>query len=170
MIRMASSLLSNILKILEILLAALLFMMIVLTFADVVGRYIFSKPIFGAAEMIEFILAASIFLGLAIVNALDENISIDMFEHYVRSRIPKIHSFIVNGVTLVIMGVIGWQFVLRTIDDINLNSRTVVLEWPLYWITGTICVLSFVAIICQLLGLMTAKRIEHNNDILRGIE
>ncbi len=168
---MAAAILSPLLKLFEVLLAIALFLIIILTFADVVGRYFFAKPIFGAAEMIEFLLAAAIFIGLLMINVLDEHIAVDMFEHHIIARIPRIHAIVVHGAALLIMSIIAWQFTLRAIEDIEQNSRTVVLEWPLYWITAAIALLSFLAVICQVLSLIAGQSSHHEAaETLRGIE
>ena len=159
---MAAAILSPLLKLFEFLLAIALFLIIILTFADVVGRYFFAKPIFGAAEMIEFLLAAAIFIGLLMINVLDEHIAVDMFEHHIIARIPRIHAIVVHGAA---------QFTLRAIEDIQQNSRTVVLEWPLYWITAAIALLSFLAVICQVLSLIAGQSSHHEAaETLLGIE
>lgn len=64
-----------------------------LTFADVIGRYLFSQPIFGASEVISALLAATIFAGLGITNARDEHIVVELIDHRFRgiSQIGRAH-------------------------------------------------------------------------------
>ena len=76
----ARAVLPPLMRIADIAAAALIFIMMMLTFADVVGRYLFTAPIFGAAEMIQFLLAMTIFGGLCLVNARDEHITVELFE------------------------------------------------------------------------------------------
>ena len=66
---MASSILNRIIQTLEVLSTFVLAAMMLLTFVDVIGRYILGAPIFGATEMISTMLALAIFLGLGIANA-----------------------------------------------------------------------------------------------------
>ena len=55
------------LEILKWIVSLLLFLMMAITFVDVIGRYLFNAPIFGAAEMIQFLLAGTVFSGLILV-------------------------------------------------------------------------------------------------------
>jgi TRAP-type C4-dicarboxylate transport system permease small subunit len=65
--------------------AAVLFAMMVLTAADVVGRYLLNRPVAGAFEMTEMMLAALIYCGLPLVSQRREHIVIDTFD-YLMSR------------------------------------------------------------------------------------
>ena len=71
---MASAILNSFIKVLEVLSSIVLCAMMLLTFVDVLGRYIFSAPVFGAAEMISTMLALTIFMGLGLANARDRHI------------------------------------------------------------------------------------------------
>ena len=62
---------------LEMLAAALLFSMMVLTFVDVVLRYVFNAPIRGSFEVSETMMAVLIFAGLPMVSRKGEHIAID---------------------------------------------------------------------------------------------
>ena len=62
---------------LEMLAAALLFSMMVLTFVDVVLRYVFNAPIRGSCEVSETMMAVLIFAGLPMVSRKGEHIAID---------------------------------------------------------------------------------------------
>ena len=53
--------------------AVLLFCLMALTTADVVGRYIFNWPIRGAFEITELLLLTLIFAGLPLASRADEN-------------------------------------------------------------------------------------------------
>ena len=60
--------------------ALVLFAMMTLTCADVIGRYFFSQPIFGGFELTEMLLAAMIFLGLPLVTLRNEHITVDVLD------------------------------------------------------------------------------------------
>lgn len=62
---------------LEMLAAALLFSMMILTFVDVVLRYVFNAPIRGSFEVSETMMAVLIFAGLPMVSRKGEHIAID---------------------------------------------------------------------------------------------
>ena len=60
--------------------AILLFCLMMLTFADVVGRYIFNWPIRGAFEITELLLLVLIFAGLPLVSHADEHVTLDFID------------------------------------------------------------------------------------------
>ena len=150
----ARAVLPRILSVLENISALLLFLMMALTFVDVIGRYFFTAPIFGAAEMIQFLLAMTIFGGLSLVNARDSHITVELLEPWLRKRIPRLQPIIVQTFSVFVMTIIAWQLTVFAIEANHLGSMTVVLEWPLVIVVGTVAGLSIVSLIAQILGLI----------------
>src|SRR5215475_2806443 len=60
--------------------AVLLFCLMALTTADVVGRYIFNWPIRGAFEITELLLLTLIFAGLPLASRADEHVTLDFID------------------------------------------------------------------------------------------
>jgi TRAP-type transport system small permease protein len=60
--------------------ALLLFSLMTLTTADVVGRYIFNWPLRGAFEITELLLLALIFAGLPLASRADEHVTLDFID------------------------------------------------------------------------------------------
>ena len=150
----ARAVLPRILSVLENISALLLFLMMALTFVDVIGRYFFTAPIFGAAEMIQFLLAMTIFGGLSLVNARDSHITVELLEPWLQKRIPRLQPIIVQTFSVVVKTIIAWQLTVFAIEANHLGSMTVVLEWPLVIVVGTVAGLSIVSLIAQILGLI----------------
>jgi len=150
----ARAVLPRILSVLENISAILLFLMMALTFVDVIGRYFFTAPVFGAAEMIQFLLAMTIFGGLSLVNARDSHITVELFEPWLQRRIPRLQTILVQTFSVVVMTIIAWQLTVFAIEAHELGSMTVVLEWPLVVVAGTVAGLSVVSLVAQILGLI----------------
>ena len=153
----ARAILPRILAVLEIFSAVLLFLMMMLTFVDVIGRYVFTAPIFGAAEMIQFLLAMTIFGGLSLVNAHDDHISVELFEPLLDRWIPRTRRILVQVFSVVVMTIIARELIKFAIEAHELGQTTVVLEWPLVIVAGTVAGLSVISLLVQLLGLMLPK-------------
>jgi TRAP-type C4-dicarboxylate transport system permease small subunit len=146
--------------------AALLFIMMMLTFADVVGRYVFSAPIFGAAEIIQFLLAMSIFAGLCLVNARDEHITVELFEVQLDRMMPHtVRRIIIQTFSVGVMAVIAYQLYRYALDAEQLGTKTIVLEWPLAVVSFTVAGLSVVSLIMQVLGLVLARESHGAGDL-----
>jgi TRAP-type C4-dicarboxylate transport system permease small subunit len=62
--------------------AAALFAMMSFTFADVVLRYLFARPVRGGLEVVELLMVALIFSALPLVSRRDEHVTIDTVEQH----------------------------------------------------------------------------------------
>lgn len=60
--------------------AVLLFSLMILTTADVIGRYIFNRPLRGAFEITELLLLTLIFAGLPLASRADEHVTLDFID------------------------------------------------------------------------------------------
>ena len=66
-----------------------LFLMMMITAVDVVGRYVFNKPLAGGFEVTEMMLAALIYCGLPLVSQRREHIVIDTFDPLMSARVKR---------------------------------------------------------------------------------
>lgn len=163
----AQAVLPPLIRTAEIFTALLLFVMMMLTFADVIGRYIFTAPIFGAAEMIQFLLAMTIFGGLCLVNAKDEHITVELFEAPLDRLFPVTRRIIVQMFSVAVMAIIAYQLYQFALDAQKIGSKTVVLEWPFAIVAFSVAGLSVVSLIAQILGLMLPPP-HHSADDIGG--
>ena len=60
--------------------AVILFSLMMITFVDVIGRYLFNKPLQGAFEITELMLLVLIFAGLPLVSHADEHVTMDFID------------------------------------------------------------------------------------------
>lgn len=67
-------------RLLNLLAGTMLLLMMLLTAIDVLGRYLFNTPLVGSSELIEIMLAASIFLILPTITWQQEHVSVDLIE------------------------------------------------------------------------------------------
>lgn len=135
--------------------SVVILIMMLLTFADVIGRYIFQKPIFGASEMISALLALAIFSGLGVTNARDEHIVVELFDHKVRQIFsPLIYEIIIQAFSVVAMTLIAVVLFEHAVEAYQIDSRTVVLEMPTYYITGFVALLALISVASQITGVL----------------
>jgi len=64
--------------------------MMFLTFADVVARYVFSRPVRGAFEVTELMLVVLIFAGLPLVSWADEHALMDFIDRLLGARAQRL--------------------------------------------------------------------------------
>ena len=88
--------------------SAILFAMMLLTFVDVVARYVFSRPVRGAFEVTELMLVVLIFAGLPLVSYADEHVTMDFIDRLVGPRARARLERGVHVVTSAIMAMLAW--------------------------------------------------------------
>jgi len=89
--------------------SALLFGMMVLTFFDVVGRYLLNRPIRGAFEVTELALLVLIFAGLPLVSHADEHVTMDFIDRILPERVAQIWVRVMHAICAAIMFFLAWQ-------------------------------------------------------------
>jgi len=76
---------------------------------DVLGRYFFNRPIKGAYEVSEILLASVVFFGLAYALAVGGHVRVDTFVSLLRPRRAAIIGVIISLLSIIIFVLIGWQ-------------------------------------------------------------
>lgn len=155
------ALLNRTTSILETIASVLIVIMMLLTFVDVVGRYLLSAPIFGATEMVSALLALIIFSGLGVTNARDQHIVVELFDIHIRRLSPRIYDLLIHGFSVFAMALIAYVLAEHALEGYHVDSRTVVLEMPTYYITGLVALFAVVSVISQIIGI-TLKLHDHN--------
>jgi TRAP-type transport system small permease protein len=89
--------------------SVILLAMMLLTFVDVVARYIFSRPVRGAFEVTELMLLVLIFAGLPLVSFTDEHALMDFIDRLLPSGAQRALEGLVQGVCAAIMFLLAWQ-------------------------------------------------------------
>ena len=108
--------------------SALLMMMMVLTFADVVARYLINRPIRGGFEITELTLLVLIFAGLPLVSHADEHVTMDFIDRILppRLRVPWVR--LMHAIIAAIMFFLGWQVWIKATRIASYGDTTEVLS------------------------------------------
>ena len=111
--------------------SALLFSMMVLTFFDVVGRYLLNKPIRGAFEITELGLLVLIFAGLPLVSHADEHVTMDFIDRVLSPAATRALIRIVHALCAAIMFFLAWQVWIKANRIAGYADTTDVLRVPI---------------------------------------
>ena len=111
--------------------SALLFSMMVLTFFDVVGRYLLNKPIRGAFEITELVLLILIFAGLPLVSHADEHVTMDFIDRILPDRIARLWVRAMHLICAAIMFFLAWQVWIKANRIAGYADTTDVLRVPI---------------------------------------
>jgi TRAP-type C4-dicarboxylate transport system permease small subunit len=87
----------------------LLFLMMALTFADVVARYLLNRPIRGGFEITELTLLVLIFAGLPLVSHADEHVTMDFIDRMLPRRLGEAWMRLMHAACAAILLFLSWQ-------------------------------------------------------------
>jgi TRAP-type C4-dicarboxylate transport system permease small subunit len=94
----------------------LLLFMLLLGVADVMGRYLFRKPIIGTLEAFEILLPAIVLLSLAYTQRSKGHITVDLFISHLPPKARAILGFATTSWAIILFGLIGWQGIVLSLS------------------------------------------------------
>lgn len=137
--------------------AVILFLLVLLTCADVFGRYVLNAPIPGTAELVEQMMGALIFLALPLVTLRDFHITIDLLDPVTPRRFVAVRDIAINLISAAFLGAIALRMWTYAGSKIRYGDITQYLHIPLYPIAYLLCAL--LALTTALLVLIAAQSI-----------
>jgi TRAP-type C4-dicarboxylate transport system permease small subunit len=139
--------------------ALVLFLMMLLTFVDVISRYVFNSPIPGAFEITEMMMATLIFAGLPLVSARMEHITIDLFDPLVPQMLRGLRDALISLMGAVMIGALSWRMWIKAEETREYGDRTAALHIPIapmtyfmFTMTSLTCVILLFLAAVQLAG------------------
>jgi TRAP-type C4-dicarboxylate transport system permease small subunit len=139
--------------------AAVMFGLMLLTCADVIGRYFFNHPVWGGFELTEMLLAALIFAGLPLVTLRDDHVTVDLFDPVTPDWLFRIQHAVACAIGFVCTGYLGWRLWLRADQLAAAGETTAVLRIELAWLAYAMAILmGFTAIALAVLAFRRGRR------------
>jgi TRAP-type C4-dicarboxylate transport system permease small subunit len=83
------------------------------TFVDVVARYLFNRPIRGAFEVTELLLLVLIFAGLPLVSHADEHVTMDFIDRMLPARVLPVLMRGVHALVAAVFFFLTWQVLIK---------------------------------------------------------
>lgn len=124
--------------------------LMLITFADVVGRYFFSAPLVFTVEIIELGMGLMIFFGLATTTLNRGHIAVDLINGFVPSRVRRWLAGFSASVAIVFIGLITWRLWDRAMNFWSDGLATQILFLP---VAPVVFVMAVAAGITTLLAL-----------------
>jgi TRAP-type C4-dicarboxylate transport system permease small subunit len=122
--------------------ALLLFVMMALTFADVVARDVFDEPFAITTDATRLMLAAMVYAVLPTVSRLEQHVGVDLLDAWLPASWTRPRQAVLNLVAAVIFGVVAWQIWIVAGQKLSYDERTTFVEWPVYPLFYFIAVMS----------------------------
>ncbi len=128
--------------------SALLFLMMCLTFVDVVARYLFNSPIRGGFEITELVLLVLIFAGLPLVSHADEHVTMDFIDRMLPPRWVRGLIRVVHALMAALFFFLTWQMWIKAGRIAAYGDTTDVLRIAIgpfvYFMVAMICLTALV--------------------------
>lgn len=136
---------------LNIVVAISMFGLMAVTFADVLGRYLFSSPVPGSVDIIQMIMGVLIFSALPLVSLRQEHITVDLLQGIFTRRGEWIRDIIVAVISAGVLGFIS----VRMFDSASAmwadNQLGFFLDVPIAPVVYFMSALSALALVLMLL-------------------
>jgi TRAP-type C4-dicarboxylate transport system permease small subunit len=115
--------------------ALVLFFLMALTCADVFGRYLLNRPIWGAFELTEIALAALIFAGLPMVTLRNDHVTVDLFDPVTPDWLFRVQHVFACAVGFVCTAFLAYRLWVRADKMYQAGETTAQLKLTLAWLT-----------------------------------
>jgi TRAP-type C4-dicarboxylate transport system permease small subunit len=100
--------------------------------AEVIGRYVFNRPIPGSYELIEYLMAVLIPLSVALCAEKGEHVGVDLVVEKLSRRARGRVEAVTLSVTVLLCGVMAWQCAKAVPESYASGLKSAVLQIPAY--------------------------------------
>lgn len=115
--------------------SALLFLMMSLMVVDVVGRKFFNRPLVGAVELVELCLLVSVYGAIPLVSASRQHIRIELLDAVVPPSLAALRERVSELLCGLLLVACAWLAAGRTIVTLHAEDASTLLRialWPFY--------------------------------------
>lgn len=145
-------------KAINVLAASLLFVLMMLTVVDVIGRTVLNRPLPGTGELTEIALACIVFCLLPQVSLRQRHISVDLISRLVSRPVLMALDVIVALAGFVAFGLVGWRLWYFAVAAGRYDDATPTLGLPLAPLLYLVAVLAGVSAFAFLLTIPEALK------------
>jgi len=108
--------------------------MMVMTFTDVLGRYLFNAPLGFAFEMTQLAMATVVFFGIPSVTLRGLHITVDLVENIFHGGAKLVRDVIVTLAIAVCLGYLAWRLSTLSARFISYGEITSTVRFPIGYI------------------------------------
>jgi TRAP-type C4-dicarboxylate transport system permease small subunit len=109
-----------------------LVLLMLLTTADVVGRYFFNSPISGVFDLTHFAVAIMVYLGLAYCAFQSAHVAIELLFDKLPPVAQGFLERIINLAGCLLFAVISWRTVVQSLDVRDMGEASQMMEIPYF--------------------------------------
>ena len=141
--------------------------LVLLTLADIVGRYWFNSPISGAFELTQIMLAMLIFLALPLTTFGGEHVEVDIFYQMAAPVYQTLMRVFGSVCSVVALSVMAWQLVIKAQNLSHDGAVSDALSFPLSiigWVGAGSAAISAVMALLLLTHFSLADEMVHSDQ------
>lgn len=112
--------------------AAILMLMMVLTFVDVAGRFALNRPLYFTIELTQLLMGMIVFLGLALTTLRRGHVTVDVAVTLLPPPLQRVADLIANLCALGVLALMTWLLIDRALTNIADGLRTQLLYLPVF--------------------------------------
>lgn len=134
------------------------------TFVDVVGRYVFNHPLPGGIEISSSLMAILIFSSFVVATDHDEHVRVDLLVDSISSRVRTVLLRLASALTAVVALLFAYAIVTSGLHQFETGEVTPVLRLPIYPVTlaaGVIAIVFFLIAVWMLFARRKPHATEH---------
>lgn len=120
------------------------------TFVDVTGRYVFTAPIPGGVEIIEFLLGLLIFSALPLVVVKNAHITVELFDGFMSDGFKRVRDFIVLLANAGVLAFITSRMWFTALEMVEFDEISLHLQVPTAPLLFALAGLSAMSVLTQL--------------------
>ena len=133
----------------------ILFIMMLLTFIDVTGRYVFNSPLPALHEIISFMMPGLIFCILPLVCRKEEHVTIDLLDGFVPTHLKRLQAIFVNSIGSGAMFFLAWRLAEKSAAHYEFGEVTddlYLILWPFSLLIAVLSVIAAIALLSNTFG------------------
>ncbi len=115
----------------SIFVGTLLLVAVAINLSNVIGRYLFDKPIYWAEEGMVFLHVGLVIIGAALVTRDNAHLRMDAAEHLMPGRLKRWIDILTSVLTVVVALVVAWMSGGIVAGMIESEQRSVAMQLPL---------------------------------------
>ncbi|MBW2067014.1 MAG: TRAP transporter small permease [Deltaproteobacteria bacterium] len=115
----------------NIMAAVLLFFLMMLGSADVIGRYLLNAPIIGTMERGQILLALIVFFSWGYTQMKKGHVRVELFINHFPARTRMVTELVTTSLTLLFFILIVWQSTIMAIETHKTGEVAYVIHWPM---------------------------------------
>lgn len=146
----------------------LLCVMVVVTCIDVIGRYFFAAPLLGAHELITLAMGVMIYLGMPLVTAAREHLTVDIASGFLSPTGKRIQQIIVNAVAAATFILFSYLLLFRGLElaeDLITTEDFEIEQAPIAFLMAAMCFLTILVFVNFVVRDLTGKGPDYSKPV-----